>query len=210
MKTKFVLKSIYFLVVLQLLRIALKNICFLFITPTPITNISFNALFMIFATIFIIRVMKKYGYDKSLILNDYKKYGIIYLIIILIGLLSLLIGHNFNQENIITLLYSIIVLPIFEEILFRGYLWDRSQKIYKDNIKTLIILTIFFAIWHFGYIDSILINCIYYNKTFSFSILLWKAAIAMVFGIITGITRIKTKNCYSSILIHALLNIFAR
>jgi uncharacterized protein len=210
MKTKYILKVIYLLVVIQLLRVALKNICFLFIVPTTLANNSFNALFMIFTTLFILRVMKNYGYNKSLKIKDYKSYLIISAIIVLIGGLSLLIKKSFAFEGIINLLYYIIVIPIFEEILFRGYLWDRALRIYKNETNTLIVTTLLFALWNIGYVDTYLIQSILTNSSFTFSLILWKVLISLGVGGLAGIIRIKMKNCYGSMLTHSLLNIFIR
>ncbi len=66
--------------------------------------------------------------------------------------------------------------------------------------------TIPFALWHFGYISSIAFRVEYGLM----NAMIWKAITGLCFGIVLGAVRLKTKNCYSTILLHSVMNIFGR
>lgn len=56
------------------------------------------------------------------------------------------------------LAYSCIVTPVSEELLFRGYIWNKWNKlngISKSKWVTYLTVTILFPLWHLAYIDSI-------------------------------------------------------
>jgi len=40
--------------------------------------------------------------------------------------------------------------------------------------------------------------------------MLMKVVIGLCFGIIIGLARYKTKNCYATILMHSIMNVFGR
>ncbi|WP_346928927.1 CPBP family glutamic-type intramembrane protease [Clostridium sp.] len=72
--------------------------------------------------------------------------------------------------------------------------------------RKLIILTALFALWHIGYISSIAFRI----KNGLVNAMVWKVITGLCFGIILGAVRLKTKNSYSTILLHGSLNIFGR
>lgn len=104
------------------------------------------------------------------------------------------------------LVYGSIVTPVFEELVFRGYVWNRLNIILSKEWKTYIVSTMLFALWHFGYISSIAFRV---NEGL-LHVMMWKVIVGFCFGIVLGIVRLKTKNCYSTILLHGVLNIFGR
>ena len=58
---------------------------------------------------------------------------------------------------ILGLVFGLIV-PAFEELLFRGYLWNKVQNSLNSGRATWIIITVLFGFWHLGYIDVLLIH----------------------------------------------------
>ena len=109
-------------------------------------------------------------------------------------------------ESILLLVYSSIVTPVFEELIFRGYIWNELNQIFTSEWKTYIVTTIFFALWHLGYISSIAFRV----DDDLLNVMIWKVITGLCFGIVLGAVRLKTKNCYSTMLLHGVMNIFAR
>lgn len=60
--------------------------------------------------------------------------------------------------------------------------------------------------WHKGYIYSIAFRV----GNGLANIMMWKVITGFCFGIVLGAVRIKTKNSYSTILLHGVMNIFGR
>lgn len=75
-----------------------------------------------------------------------------------------------------------------------SYLFCREIKVYIYNV-------VFFALWHIGYMIP---NVIHGN----WNAVAWKIVAGFGYGTILGFVRMKTKNCYSTILVHGVLNLF--
>ena len=147
--------------------------------------------------------------------NNSKKSKLIYLISTLIVIALAISTPIFNGELtysvLVSLVYSIIVIPIFEELIFRGYVWNYLNNSIKKEFLVYIITTILFALWHLGYVDDILFRVNSSNQTVDLAnIMLFKVITGGAFGVVTGFIRFKTKNTYASILAHAFMNIFGR
>lgn len=102
-----------------------------------------------------------------------------------------------------------IIVPTFEELLFRGYLWNKVQdslKTKNSGLITWITITILFGFWHLGYIDVFLIH----PKDFDLlPLLICKIEVGLVLGVIVGFIRLKTNKVYGSFLFHGFWNVFA-
>lgn len=59
---------------------------------------------------------------------------------IIAGILFIATPSNFTGglRAISLLMYSSIVTPIFEELIFRGYVWNKLNRIFSDEWKTYI------------------------------------------------------------------------
>ena len=102
-----------------------------------------------------------------------------------------------------------LIVPAFEELLFRGYLWNNMQNSLKcknSGLVTWITITLLFGLWHVGYLDVFLIH----PKEFAIMPLLaGKIEIGLILGAIVGFIRLKTNKVYGSFLFHGFWNIFA-
>ena len=102
-----------------------------------------------------------------------------------------------------------LIVPAFEELLFRGYLWNNMQNSLKgkhSGLVTWITITILFGLWHIGYIDVFLIH----PKEFALvPLLIGKIEVGLILGAIVGFIRLKTNKVYGSFLFHGFWNIFA-
>jgi membrane protease YdiL (CAAX protease family) len=102
-----------------------------------------------------------------------------------------------------------LIVPAFEELLFRGYLWNNMQNSLKgkhSGLITWITITILFGLWHIGYIDVFLIH----PKEFALvPLLIGKIEVGLILGAVVGFIRLKTNKVYGSFLFHGFWNIFA-
>ncbi|MGM9573231.1 MAG: type II CAAX prenyl endopeptidase Rce1 family protein [Hominicoprocola sp.] len=71
---------------------------------------------------------------------------------------------------------------------------------------TYLTTIILFGLWHLAYIDSIAFRVGGGLHT----VMVWKAVTGLCFGIVLGAVRVKTKNCYATILLHGAMNLFGR
>lgn len=117
-----------------------------------------------------------------------------------------ILTKNNSTSEIVLLIYSAIVTPVFEELIFRGFVWNKLNTLFKKEWITYVMSTLLFAIWHFGYIDTIA----FHVETGLANAIIWKVITGLCFGIVLGALRLKTKNCYSTMLLHGVLNIFGR
>ncbi len=135
-----------------------------------------------------------------------KSFGIFYIIITLIAVAFYIVTASvvnvFSLRTVIMLFYSSIVTPVFEELLFRGVIWNRLNKHYTKEWKTYIIVTALFAAWHIGYAIGLYL----WNGGSLLTVVCMKVLIGGIVGFITGALRYKTKNCYLGIIVHGILN----
>lgn len=195
------------LVVMHLLRMSFTQSIFVFIKRTYFMDDIVAMITMIVLTIGFIIFTSAKGASLSVFPQ---KFGTFYIIetLVLVGLLisTPIITGDKTPHTIIIIIYSSIVTPVFEEIIFRGYIWNKLKAIFKKDITTYLVVTLLFTIWHLGYVERIA-----FRAPDDLAItMIWKMVIGLCFGIILGAVRLKTKNCYSTILLHGIMNVFGR
>lgn len=199
-------KIILLLIFLQLLLLSMTHCIFLFIKRTNFVDSMATMFAMIIITVFLIIFMRK----KKISLSIFpKKLSAVYIIATIVAiLLFTATPSNFTGgfQAIILLFFSSMVTPIFEEIIFRSYVWNKLNNIFSREWETYIVTTALFAFWHIGYISSIAFRV----QNGLAMVMVWKVITGLCFGIILGAVRLKTKNSYSTILLHGVLNIFGR
>ncbi|WP_270301121.1 CPBP family intramembrane glutamic endopeptidase, partial [Terrisporobacter petrolearius] len=110
-------------------------------------------------------------------------------------------------ESIIPLLYTAIMTPIYEELLFRSYIWNVLKQDNEDEVKVYFLTTVLFSIYHIGYIDTIIMTSGFNQMAL---MILIKCSLMLSYGFFIGFFRYKIKNSYSCILVHSFINIFSR
>lgn len=204
-KLKNIFKIILIIVSLQIIRIAVRRVLLLFI---PITELSLNILNMVIFIIYtylIVKYCKKNKIDLRVFkVNNKNAYLLLISIFIILFIINLLL-NKFSMNNIFKILYGTITLPIFEELLFRGYIWSRLLKMFKNEMYVYIITTLLFSIYSVFYIDSAILL-----KVFSFGLIIFKIVIGLLFGLITGFVRYKTKNTFSSMIVSSIMNMVSK
>ncbi|MEA4911835.1 MAG: CPBP family intramembrane glutamic endopeptidase [Oscillospiraceae bacterium] len=104
-----------------------------------------------------------------------------------------------GYEPILLLLYGSVVTPVYEELVFRGYLWNRLSGVLPRELYVYIWSVLLFSIWHLGYMVPQMID----GNWFA---VMTKLAAGFVYGVILGFVRLKCKNCYAAMLVHGVLN----
>lgn len=205
MNFKRIRNIILLLIVIQLLRICFKFIIFEFVNRSIFVDTLVSIVFMVIMTIAIL----VFAVKKDIKLNIFpEKFNKIYLIasIVVFGIFALtpLITQNYEISSIVSLIYGAFITVIFEEILFRGLVYEEisNNKTYKFLLSTLV-----FGFWHLGYIDTIIFRTSLFNPTADiFNIMVWKVITGLILGLIFGFLKYKTDNTYSSMLAHMLVN----
>lgn len=204
-KLKNIFKIILIIVSLQIIRIVVRRVLLLFI---PITELSLNILNMVIFIIYtylLVKYCKKNKIDLRVFkVNNKNAYLLLISIFIILSIINLLL-NKFSMNNIFKILYGTITLPIFEELLFRGYIWSRLLKMFKNEMYVYIITTLLFSIYSVFYIDSAILL-----KVFSFGLIIFKLVIGLLFGLITGFVRYKTKNTFSSMIVSSIMNMVSK
>lgn len=133
-----------------------------------------------------------------------KHFGKIYIVagcVSAILLISTPSNFTGGYQAIMLLIYGSIVTPAYEELIFRGYLWNRLNTVLSKEISVFIWSVVLFTVWHMGYMIPQIVSG-------NITAVVWKLAAGLGYGMVLGLVRLKTKNCYSTMLLHGVLNIF--
>lgn len=208
------IKTLVILFVIQGVRIILKQVFFLFMSKNIFNDDLINLLEMALFTILLLLVCKARHINLS-IFPDTKaakeRYFIITLIVLFLIFIVPFINGSFSPDVFLSLAISTIATPIFEELIFRGYVWNTLKKCFTSELVVYIINTLLFAIWHLGYADSIYFRTGLRGETSGLPyIMLMKVVVGLCFGIVIGFVRYKFKNCHAAMLAHSIMNNFGR
>ncbi len=213
---EYILDVILILLILQLGRICINNILSsqlrLSLSNFMITTVISFILTIIFLLL-VLKNNKKFNTPHLKIVNmfDQKINSIRKLLGIIIGTIVCLIPYfkgGYTLYNIEKIILFIIIIPIFEELVFREYMWNYLYN-FSKNIPTIFIsITLLYAIFQFGYVDIIIK---YMKLIYSTSYLIDIVNLVIIRGIIIGgilnFIKVKLKDIYICILVHILINI---
>ncbi len=209
MKVKKIVFIILSLILLQIGRIAFKNLIFSFVDRTLLSDVIVSMIYMILIISLIIVVIKKKKIDINIFPEKFNiKYKVFTILVLLFFIVTPIITMNYDLYNILSLVYNAIITVIFEEIIFRGFIF-KEISLMKNELTAYIISTILFGLWHLGYIDTIIWRTSLFSPEANIAnIMFWKAITGMIIGIVLGFFRYKNRNVYSSMLIHTFINTF--
>ncbi len=201
------LGSILFLMVLlQALLFGIQQLIFLLIERTNFSDHMATMVGMAILTVVYLFVFRIARADLSVFP---KKFGVGYIMATVVTVVLMVINplnYTGGFDAVLMLVYGSIVTPIFEELIFRGYIWNKLNTVFTKEWKTYIVSTVLFALWHLGYISSIAFRV----ETGLANAMMWKVIVGLCFGVVLGAVRLKTKNCYSTILLHGIMNLFGK
>jgi uncharacterized protein len=168
------------LVSFQLLRLGIKQLCFLFVPPTDFSDrlISMSALALLTGLFLVLFRIRKI--DLSIFLTNFSRSYLVGSLVFC--LLFLTAPSNFTEgfRAIILLVYSSIITPIFEELIFRGYVWEQLSVIFNRESAVYLVSSVLFGIWHLGYFDSIALRV----DSNLVEALFWKVTTGLCYGLI--------------------------
>jgi membrane protease YdiL (CAAX protease family) len=129
--------------------------------------------------------------------------------------LGLIISTYFLQPDLfVENINAAIVIPIFEEFLFRGWGWEQLKKAASfkaSGFANWLVISLLFGLWHFGYMDIYLLKVAPANPNLDWGVfLLMKFLTTFVIGLIVGLPRWRTGRVYGSLILHSLINVFGR
>jgi membrane protease YdiL (CAAX protease family) len=211
---KILAKIIIILIIIQLFRASVMYLLWYFVKPGQDIVIFqiLNGLSFLIVGILLLVLIRPSLNDLGLKLDDVRKRSkIIYLLGVIILLILVFLPYTFAYELDVLILGIVfgLITPAFEELLFRGYLWNMTEnsiKTKKSGLVTWVTITLLFGFWHLGYLDVFLIH----PKEFDLMpLLMGKIMVGLVLGAIVGLIRLKTKKVYGSFLFHGFWNTFA-
>ncbi len=193
------------LALIQLCRMGLRSFVFLFFERTIISDTLFSSIFMIVVTAVIIIVF----HVRQISLSFFpKRFTLSYRLFTGIVALLFFSGILFmagDIELILFMFYGALITPLFEEILFRGALWQSLN--FKKEQTTYLVTTVLFGFWHLGYFDTVLWRTSLLFPTADIvHIMIGKVLIGLIIGLFVGALRYRNGNVYSSFLLHCLIN----
>jgi len=214
------LKSFFYRFILILLAIQLLDNILIFLSLNTIIHKPRIPQFRLICSIcqilvFIIFIvcLKPSIKDLGLTWFDMKKSSkIIYLVGGLL-VLSLVVSSYFIMSDrkyfaLMTNIHFGLTTPIFEELIFRGYGWEKFRNENHSNLVTLMITSLTFALFHLGYYYQISYATQFHPDAPSMiNIMFMKIIFAIVLGFIMGLIRWKTKRVFGPVIIHSILNI---
>lgn len=189
-----------------LFRFASKQVIFLFVQQTNFTDRMASMAAMLILTGILFGLSKKKRTRLSVFPERFTWPYIGATVLFTVLLIASPSNYRGGMESVFLLAYSCIVTPIFEEVLFRGYIWNKLNGIWENKWATYLTTSILFGLWHLAYIDSIAFRV----EDGLLSVMVWKVVTGLCFGIVLGAVRMKTKNCYAAILLHGVMNLFGR
>jgi len=203
-------KKILFIIIglflLQILRIGIKALIFLFVEKTLLADTIVSLVFMAVIGCGILIAAQKRRPNLPVLPKKFSLVYIVATVIVAVVFISTpFITQNLTVYSLVFLLYGAAVTPFYEEVIFRGFIWEAVRI--KSDKSAYIISTALFGIWHLGYIDTILWRTsLFFTDANIPEIMFWKVITGLIIGIILGGIRYKTKNTYSSMLLHCLIN----
>lgn len=206
------IKIVALLIGLQISRIALKQSVFLFLSYSKFNDVLISMIVMFLLTLFVIYKSKKEKIYLDIFSYMKNKESKIYYFIVTGAVLGLIFTSpsfltKTSIESILPLLYTAIMTPIYEELLFRSYIWNVLKQENEDEVRVYFLTTVLFSIYHIGYIDTIIMTSGFNHMTL---MILIKCSLMLSYGFFIGFFRYRIKNSYSCILVHSFINIFNR
>ncbi len=191
---------------LQASRIGLKSLVFGFAEKTLVSDAVFNIAFtsvVIGALIAVTRIRNcrlAFLPEKVSI-----PYVLVTIVVVAIFLSTPFITQSTELVDVLLLIYGAALTPVYEELLFRGFIW-RAVSVRSDG-AAYIVSTLLFALWHVGYMDTVMWRtALFFPEANVFEIMLWKVVTGLVFGVILGAVRYRARNVYAPTLLHCVLN----
>lgn len=201
-KIKQSLEVIVLIVVLQVINITLKHYITPYIPDTKFMDKMLKMSIMIVLTILMIVYARIRKVNLSIFPYSFSNVYVIFTILFLVMFVISLNMSKMTLATIMVLIYGSVVTPIYEELVFRGYIWSRLEDIFVNRKIVCIVNAIVFGLWHIGYMATQLLQ----GSVFA---IVSKVIVGIIYGFILGLVRLKTNNCYLTIIVHGMMNLLS-
>ncbi|HAU5072135.1 TPA: CPBP family intramembrane metalloprotease [Clostridioides difficile] len=136
---------------------------------------------------------------------------ILFVVVLSLAIIATYCTKGYVFFNVTMMTLSVFIVPIFEELFFREYIWNYLSNFIKSKIKIICITSILSGIYNIGYIDIIRnYIALYNNSSYTFEVIISKIIIGTVFGIVLGLVRYRFRDVRFCILLRSLFAIFIR
>ena len=215
---EYILDAVLLLVIVQISRILLKSVLLsqLKYTYESVNIVNIISIMIVGVSLtYILKGSRQFNPEGQKFIELDNKYNNRNIRIILGGMALAGLVFSFYMEKgyLLTtstiLILSLIVVPMFEEVVFRELLWNYISNYEKDERKILIIISVLSALFKLGYWDIISQNLSVIGSSFyTVDIVFAKIGIGLVAGLVLGIAKIKFKDISVCIFIHSIINVF--
>lgn len=204
------------LVVLQIARIIIKNILLSVLNFTDINLNIANIISIMIVGISVFMFLRgsslfnPAGYRLTQMANKYenKKIRIILFSIMLVGLaLTILLKTDYVFTEILMMCLATIAIPVYEELLFRQYLWNYVNGFVENQKTTWIVISIISVLFILGYWDIISQNLqVISSDKFAIDVVTSKMGLGILIAVATGFMKYKYKDIYLCIFVHIIIS----
>lgn len=132
-----------------------------------------------------------------------KKFDIITTAVMLLSLMMMIstaVCITKGTHGLWLLIYGSIITPLFEELLFRGHIYDIQQRRHHNAFHVITINALLFSVWHLGYI----VHPLWCGEWMALS----KLVVGLLYGWVLASIRYRTKSTLCCILAHGAFNSF--
>ena len=100
-----------------------------------------------------------------------------------------------------------IVVPLYEELLFRKYLWNYVNSFVENQKTTWVVITIMSVLFILGYWDIVNQNLqIVGSDKFAVDVIFTNMKLGVLMSAITGFMKYKYKDIYLCIFLHIIMS----
>lgn len=217
---EYILDSAILLAIIQVARVIIKYILLsqLNLTLENVNIINIVSIMLVgVSTAFILRGSSLFNSPSQRLtkLNNRYNNRNVRLISGAVTLICILATFYLKSDNLLSnsliLTLCLIIQPVFEEIIFREYVWNYVRSFEKNETKVLIIVSILSAIFKLGYWDIISQNLsVIGSSYFTIDIIMPKVFWGFIVAMVLGMVKIKYKDTCLCIFGHSFINIFFR
>jgi len=197
--------AVVFLAVLQGLLYAGKRLVFLAVARTDFTDQMASLAVMAVLAGAVVGVARARHLPLTVFPARFGRWYLIATIITIALLVATPANYAGGGRAVALLAYGSVVVPVYEELVFRGLVWNRLAAVFRPW-SVYVWSVVLFGVWHLGYWDSLA----YRVEIGLMPIMAWKALTGVAYGLVLGALRWRTGNCYSTMLLHGVLNLFGR
>ena len=213
---EFLLDCFLLLVILQIARIIIKNILLSVLNFTAINiNIANIISIMIVAICMFLFLRGSSSFNPAgsrltELSNRYdnKKIRIILFVVTFISiLLTIVFKSEFVFYELLVICLFTIVIPIYEELLFRQYLWNYINGFLNNQKATYLISSILSVLFILGYWDIISQNLLVISSDkFAVDVVFFNMGIGIITSAASGFMKYKYNDVYLCMFLHIIIS----